>query len=132
MKNTTKQTATESLETLKQQIQSWRASRNGRRAMPEQLWQTAAGLARQSSTNRVARELGLNHSALMSRVRQLGAGSVREAEFIDVSGFSAAGFTCSCEIELEKACGTRLKITCTAGMDGSTIAAMWQEFLQYT
>lgn len=99
--------------------------------MPEELWQAAAELAGQYSANRVAKELRLNHSALMRRVKQSLSASGQEAEFIELKATADPGLLGSCEIEVEKACGSKLKIKCTDGMDSSTMATLWHEFLQH-
>ena len=64
MKETTNPAIAYTLETLRQQIQGWRENKNKSRAMPEELWRAAAGLAGKSSVNRIAHVLGLNYSAL--------------------------------------------------------------------
>jgi len=122
------------LETVRNLIQDWRRDKQGRRSMPEELWQAAADLARQSSVNRIAKELRLNNTALMKRVNRhensnLPA-AVQEAEFIALNTVEPV-FGCGCEVELEKSCGSKLKIKYTAGM-GINIVQLWSEFLQHS
>lgn len=60
MKETIKTTAIHSLETVRCRIENWRTAKQGRRAMPEELWQAAAELTEHYSINRIAKELRLN------------------------------------------------------------------------
>ena len=132
MKETTGPTVTQSLETVKRRIQCWRTAKRGRRAMPEELWQVAAGLTRQYSVNRVAQELRLNYTALKNRVsrqqRQTLPARVQEAEFVELKA-GELGIEYGCEVELEKACGSKLKIKYTSGM-GINIGELWRNFLR--
>jgi hypothetical protein len=100
--------------------------------MPERLWQAAAELTRQYSANRIAQELRLNYRALKNRVNQQQHGNlssaVQEAEFVELR-VGQAGIRWGCEVELEKACGSKLKIRYTPGM-GINVEQLWREFLQ--
>lgn len=132
MKQTTKPTVTPSLKAVKQEIQHWRNTRQKARPMPEELWQSAAEVARNSSLGRVAKELRLNYTALKNRVRRLQSNNlpaaVQETEFIEL-GVNELGIAGSCEVELETASGSKLKIKITPGM-GINIGELWREFLQ--
>lgn len=101
------------IETLRQQIQRWREGTGKSRAMPEEFWQAAAGLAEKSSVNRIAHELGLNYSALKRRVIQTRERSLPVArpvaEFIELTTADVLRAGGS-EVEMETAGGARLRI----------------------
>jgi len=132
MKDTTKPTVTQLLQAVKHRIENWRIAKQGRRAMPEELWQAAAELAGQYSTNRIAKELRLNYNALKNRVnREQGRNLpsvVPSAEFVELRA-GGAGMAEACEAELETAGGAKLKIRYTRDM-GIDIGKLWQETLR--
>ena len=56
----------------------WRSGKkHGRESIPRKLWRMAAALCISQSVNRVARCLGLNHTALKAEVDRRSAGSRR-------------------------------------------------------
>jgi hypothetical protein len=59
-------------------FERWRSGKkHGREAIPRKLWRMAAALCISQSVNRVARCLGLNHTALKAEVDRRSAGSRR-------------------------------------------------------
>lgn len=52
------------------QFDLWRAGKQGRERIPAKLWEAAVKLCRAHSLHRVARWLGLNHTALRDRARR--------------------------------------------------------------
>ncbi len=50
-----------------EQFECWRASKQGRERIPARLWEAATKLCGAHSLHRVARWLGLNHTALRER-----------------------------------------------------------------
>ncbi len=132
MKQSKKPTTTPSLKTVKQEIQHWRSTRQKARPMPEELWQSAAEVAKAGSLGCVAKELGLNYTALKNRVcRQQSSNlpeAVQQSEFIQL-GVEQSGIMGSCEVELETAGGSKLKIKFRPGM-GINIGELWRDFLR--
>lgn len=134
MKETTNPAIAYTLETLRQQIQGWRENKNKSRAMPEELWRAAAGLAGKSSVNRIAHVLGLNYSALKKRVIQAQKRSLPVArpvvEFLELVTGDLPGAGGS-EVELETPQGARLvmKFRHCPGID---LRELVREFLKAT
>ena len=132
MKETTKTTAIHSLETVRCRIENWRTAKQGRRAMPEELWQAAAELTEHYSINRIAKELRLNYTALRDRIsREQGHNlptTVPSAGFVELRA-GVPGIAEACEAELETAAGAKLKIRYTQSM-GIDIEQLWQETLR--
>lgn len=133
MRETTKPTIAQSLETIKQEVQYWRSTRQKVKPMPEELWQTAAQVARKSSVGKVAKQLGLNYTALKNRVARKKSKKlspvIHETGFIELGTNQPPGIEASCEVELERACGSKLRIKFTPNM-GINIAEIWRGFLQ--
>ena len=132
MKKPVKPTNTQTLKSIKQQIEHWRSTRHKVKPMPEELWQSAAEVARNSSVGKVAKQLGLNYTALKERVAR--KKSKKLSEVIHETGFIELGtnqpcIEASCEVELERACGSKLRIKFTPNM-GVNIAEIWRRFLQ--
>lgn len=131
MKESKTPASPKTLETVRNLIQDWRRDKKGRRSMPEELWQAAAGLTGQYSLNRISKELRLNYTALKNRVNQHQRNNlpanVQEAEFVDL-GVSRQVMICSCEVEMQSKSGANLKIRYTpdAGID---LDQLWRETL---
>lgn len=132
MKQGKKPTKIPSLEAVKEEIQHWRSTRKKVRPMPEELWQSAAEVAREGKLGCVAKELGLNYTALKNRVCRQQSNNlpttVQQSEFIQL-GVEQLGIMGSCEVEVERACGSKLKMKFPPGT-GINIMELWREFLQ--
>ncbi len=132
MNKPVKPSITPCLKSVKQAIAHWRSSRQKVKPMPEELWQSAAEVARSSLVGKVAKELGLNYTALKNRVGQQQSKKspavVQETEFIEL-GVKELGIAGSCEVEIEKTNGSKLKLKFTPGM-GVNIGELWVKFLE--
>ncbi len=108
-----------SLEDLDRRFRRWRESRRRGDHIPAQLWEEAAGMAREQGASRIANRLGLNTGALKRRMHnaaeqtQAGTG---ESEFVELMAASAATVTAAtmvareCVIELENARGAKMRV----------------------
>jgi hypothetical protein len=67
-----------SLELVRQELDTWRASRTKRSAVSEPLWNSAVELARTEGVNAIARALRLNYYGLKRRMGQSIPGAVQE------------------------------------------------------
>ena len=93
------------LKEAQQQFEQWRSLHSGRRIIPEQLWELAAGVAREHGVFRTAQVLRLDYTRLKQRL----ACTVPEAKvetgpapaaFVEFIAPQAAQ-TCQCVVELE-------------------------------
>jgi hypothetical protein len=70
--------AGKSLELVRHELDTWRANRSKRSAVPEPLWSLAVELARTEGVNAIARALRLNYYGLKRRMGQSTPGAVPE------------------------------------------------------
>jgi hypothetical protein len=113
------------IEPIRQRIQEWRSSQSKSKAMPDALWQEAGAVARKLGLARVAKELGLNYTALKARTQpsertksgvrtgQVSSPPVARAQFLDlgtVTELSPRGAVEPMVLELMAPDGTRLTI----------------------
>jgi hypothetical protein len=115
-------------------IERWRRTRKKRTAMPEQMWEGAAALARVHGVYWTARELGLSYDSLKKRVEGGPGGSRGErgdhSGFIEVGAAPLMGFgqPSGAVVELSDTDGARLVIRLTEGgeLDARDLAeAFW-------
>ena len=66
------QTLAEQLEQDKQRFEDWRATRQGQRAIPDELWKRLVPHVSQLGLNRVSREFRLNYTQLKRKTLALG------------------------------------------------------------
>ena len=96
------------LEEVKEQFEKWRQNRKGRQPIPEGLWQAAVELANLYSVNKIAKALGLGHSALKKRVECFKVDAAYP--FVELrlpeEPLSSAYWT----VEMEKPDGAKLKM----------------------
>jgi hypothetical protein len=102
-------------------FEQWRLTKKGREQIPAALWEAAVSLSGHLSADRIAKLLHLNHTAIRDRIRAhtQGAGAQGQA-FIELAlpGIIAEadrnppGIAADCLIEIEKADGTKMKISC--------------------
>lgn len=97
---------------LSEQIERWRQTRKSRRPMPEQLWQAAARLSRQSSINQVSKALGLNYTALKKRVypQDQPGNTPAPSPFIELGFDHQAAPVAECIVEMEDGRGAKMKM----------------------
>ena len=66
------QTLAEQLEQDKQRFEDWRATRQGKRSIPEELWKRVVPHVSELGLNRVSREFRLNYTRLKRKTLALG------------------------------------------------------------
>jgi hypothetical protein len=102
------------LSTARRQLDQWRRRQPGRKRLPQELWETAVGLAREHGINKTAHILGLKYDSLKKRVE----GAAQDArdpgraqpEFIELL---PGGLTCpspECLIEWEDGHGGKMRM----------------------
>ena len=70
---------------VRKSFQRWRSSKKqGREPIPSKLWGMAAKLCETYSINRVARHLGLNHTALKTEVNRRQRGRHPKQAFVEL------------------------------------------------
>jgi hypothetical protein len=129
------------IEPVRQRIQQWRGSQSRSKAMPEPLWQEAGAVARKLGLARVAKELGLNYTALKAhtlpsqrtksgvQTGQRSSPPVARAQFLDlgtVTELSPRGAAEPMVLELMAPDGTRLTIRTREA--GASVLAMITAF----
>jgi len=93
------------VERVRRQFEGWRAVKEQRDRIPEQLWDAAVDAARRHGVHAVCCAVNLEHAALSRRV----AGEASRAPaFIEMEGSSSDSV--GCIVELEKSNGTRMRI----------------------
>ena len=98
---------------IRLQIEQWRGTRAHRTAMPEDLWQSAAAVARVHGLHLVARALHLDYYSLKRRLEVNGGNSPdAQPAFIEVGVCPAAAKSGSGEfvVEMERADGARMRV----------------------
>ena len=109
------------LEEVRDQFEDWRRTRKNRRApIPSHLWKAAVKLAGSYSIHSISKALRLNYSDLKERVDEhVVADRVKTlpaAGFIDL-GCSQRFFESECIVEVQKACGLKMKMSVRGKVD---------------
>ncbi len=95
-----------SLKSVQKRFETWRSGRaNKREAIPQHLWQAAAGLCKAYSIAQVSRELRLSYTDLKKKIQKDNSSSTRFVE-IDTTVFGHQW-----QIECERSDGSRLCMT---------------------
>ncbi len=99
------------LETVKQQFKHWRASRNHRSRIPDELWEAAASLSGHYSIHYISRSLGVNHSALRDRIAARSMRENREIQtcFIELPPPQSTPIA-GCLVEMENTHGEKMRM----------------------
>jgi hypothetical protein len=110
---------------LRDQLETWRKTREKRRRLPEAIWESAARLAKEFGINRIARELHLSYATLKKRMNgpsgKNGKGARATHAFVEVE-MSPASSRGGIVVELVKSSGTRMRIELTSGHVGDLMA----------
>ena len=120
----------EALVPLQQQFQQFRATHPRRSKLPEELWASAAGLAKQHGLNTVAHALGLDYVGLKERV----VGSARRRQkpappkFVELIAPGPPKLD-ECVIEFESARGAKMRIhwKAAAPPDWTGLLRAWRQ-----
>ena len=91
-------------------FEQWRATRDKREPIPEDLWATAVNLTKSYSVYRVSKILHVNYAKLRERVRS--QQSEVETPFMEI-GLGRMISPAHCIVEIEKTDGSTLKICFT-------------------
>ncbi len=112
---------------------AWRKTRT-HREIPAELWKLAVGLAGRYGVSRTARALRLRYYDLKRRLEAEPAGVTPAARvtptgaaFVEVASSSSRS-TSECVVELEAACGTKLRVH-MKGADAPDLLALGRIFL---
>lgn len=118
------------LERLRGRFERWRATRDGRRHIPQGLWASAVEAAGRYGLNPTARALGLDYYSLKKHVKaaalRSGLDRREEAGFIEVTPVGSVGVP-ECSLELEHPGGANLRVH-LKGMPAPDLAALSQSF----
>ena len=116
------QKAQPTLVEVHQLFEHWRRTKKGRERIPAALWEAAVSLSGHLSADRIAKLLHLNHTAVRDRIRAYKQGDgAQDQAFIELAlpvsnaqaERNAPSVAADCLIEIERADGTKLKISCT-------------------
>ena len=121
-------TLTMAIEEVQARFEDWRRKRQGRTAIPDELWSAASQLARRHGVNRVAAALRLDGGKLKRRMTVSGPTSKRTVPpaFVELIAPRTSGVV-ECTIELEGH-QSKLRIHCKGiiGADLATLSrALW-------
>jgi hypothetical protein len=124
-----RRTDTLTVEEVQARFEAWRQKRQGRTAIPDELWSAASQLARRHGVNRTAAALRLDGGKLKRRMVAAGTSTAKRAmppAFVELIAPRTTGLT-ECTIELEGRQG-KLRIHCkgTPAADLATLSrALW-------
>lgn len=96
------------LSEVRRRIELWRQTRRCRTAMPEELWQAAAGVARVVGLNATARALRLDYYCLKQRLEKCSSRSGKSPSFVEVQ-VPPAPPVVEFLVELERPDGGRMR-----------------------
>jgi hypothetical protein len=101
-----RKTPTVSLEEAKARFEAWRQNRKGKESIPDELWATAAEVARKEGVNRASTELRVEWNHLKRRMAAAAGVSPKPAppEFVELVAPRPQALP-ECTIELESRCG---------------------------
>lgn len=122
--------AVEYLEQVEQRFKRWRSTRTRGTPIPEALWASAVGVARAQGLNRTARALRLDYYDLKKRLQSgEGPACARHAQptFVELLTPGAIG-SCECLVELENACGAKMRIQLKGGDTAGSLASLSSTF----
>jgi len=115
------QKAQPTLVEVHQLFEHWRRTKKGRERIPAALWEAAVALSGHLSADRIAKLLHLNHTAVRDRIRAHKQGDgAQDQAFIELAlpasdeqaaAMHSAGTAEDCVIEIERADGTKMKIS---------------------
>jgi len=101
------------IESARQRLERWRRNRKHRSPIPEELWASAAELARRYGLAKTARALRLDYYSLKERIEASGRAISREANarpaFVELVAQASAAIS-ECTVELEDPTGARMRI----------------------
>jgi hypothetical protein len=119
-------TPTVSLEEAKARFEEWRQNRQGKAAIPDELWATAVEVARKEGVSRTSTELRVEWNHLKRRMAAASGASRRTAPpaFVELVA-PATPLLAECMIELEGRRG-KLRI-CVKGAPASYLATLSRE-----
>lgn len=110
----------EELDQVRGRLDRWRRTPGRGRGIPEEIWRSAVGVARQHGVAYIARSLSLSFARLKSRVAaEVTDGASGSAGFVEL-GMNGPEPAAGCEIELAAADGARM----TVRMAGPVPAAL--------
>jgi hypothetical protein len=111
------------MEQVRQQLEEFRSTHRPRRPLPEALWISAVGLARQHGTFPTARALQLDYATLKKRMGE-GRAARPAATFVELRAPAAStgGFV----VELESPRG-RMRVEMRAAPDWTQLLRAWRE-----
>jgi hypothetical protein len=124
-----RRTDTLTVEEVQGRFEAWRQKRQGRTAIPDELWSAASQVARRHGVNRTAAALRLDGGKLKRRMAAAGTSTAKRAmppAFVELIAPRTTGLT-ECTIELEGRQG-KLRIHCkgTPAADLATLSrALW-------
>ena len=111
---------------VRDRLEDWRRKKRTRRErIPDRLWSAAAALCRDHSVHRISRWLHLNHTDLKRRV-EAALPKKGEPTFLELVSAAPASSP-ECMVELEDACGARMKIH-LRGAEVMDLAALTELF----
>ena len=122
-------TGTLTIEDVQARFEDWRRKRQGRTAIPDELWSAASQLARRHGVNRIAAALHLDGGKLKRRMAVAATTTAKRAlppAFVELIAPHTAGLA-ECTIELEGHQG-KLRIHCNGATatDLATLSrALW-------
>lgn len=119
----------EKFEQVDQRFKRWRSTRMRGTPIPEALWASAVGLAREQGLNKTARALRLDYYDLKKRLEcAAGPACARHAPptFVELMAPRAAG-VCECILELENARGAKMRIA-LKGSDSADLTQLSSVF----
>ena len=123
-------TTTPTLQAVQNQFVQWRNQKqHGREAIPEELWESVISLSSQHSRSQLCKALGLNSSALKSRLDNCHPISNQNSNpFVEVRLDSVEESVACSRVEVERLDGSRMRIHFQEGKS-VPVASLIQTFM---
>ena len=102
------------LSEVKKKFELWRKTRENRKPIPRELWDTAANLSETHSINQISKALHLNYTALKNRVNKKEANQtciqkVQASSFVELN-FEQSPLASECIVEMQDCSGAKMRM----------------------
>jgi len=100
---------------VQSQFENWRSSRQGREAIPKELWEEVRALSKMHSIGELSKALNLGHSNIKKHVlaSEVSPEPASPVDFLDLGFLEPPPSSSSCTLELTTPNGSNMKLSVT-------------------